>query len=66
MSESSVSSSSEVNSPVSFATTEKRGEKIEDLNEIMGNLDIGEAMDHLDLGQKDFTTRNGGVSGNIH
>jgi hypothetical protein len=66
MSESSVGSSSEVNSPVSFATTEKRGEKIEDLNEIMGNLDIGEAMDHLDLGQKDFTTRNGGVSGNIH
>jgi hypothetical protein len=32
----------------------------------MGNLDIGEAMDHLDLDQKDFTTRNGGVSDNIH
>jgi hypothetical protein len=40
--------------------------KIEELNEIMGNLDIGEAMDHLDLDQKDFTTRNGGVSDNIH
>jgi hypothetical protein len=66
MSESSVGSSSEVNSPVSFATTEKRGEKIEDLDEIMGNLDIGEAMDHLDLNQKEFTTRNGGVSGNVH
>jgi hypothetical protein len=32
----------------------------------MGNLDIGEAMGHLDLDQKDFTTRSGGVSGNIH
>jgi hypothetical protein len=32
----------------------------------MGNLDIGEATGHLDLDQKDFTTRNGGVSGNIH
>jgi hypothetical protein len=32
MSESSVGSSSEVNSPVSFATTEYIGEKIEELN----------------------------------
>jgi hypothetical protein len=32
----------------------------------MGNLDIGEAMGHLDLDQKDFTTRSGGVSGNIY
>jgi hypothetical protein len=32
----------------------------------MGNLDIGEAMGHLDLDQKDFTTRSGGVSGNMH
>jgi hypothetical protein len=32
----------------------------------MGNLDIGEAMGQLDLDQKDFTTRSGGVSGNIH
>jgi hypothetical protein len=31
----------------------------------MGNLDMGEAMGHLDLDQKDFTTRSGGVSGNI-
>jgi hypothetical protein len=35
MSESSVGSSSEVNSPVSFATAEIIGEKIEELNEIM-------------------------------
>jgi hypothetical protein len=65
MSESSAGSSSKVNSPVSFATMEKREEKIEELDELMGNLDMGEAMGHLDLDQKDFTTRSGGVSGNI-
>jgi hypothetical protein len=32
----------------------------------MGNLDIGEVMGHLDLNQKDFTTRSGCVSGKIH
>jgi hypothetical protein len=32
----------------------------------MGNLDIGDAMGHLDLDQKDFTTRSGEVSDNIH
>jgi hypothetical protein len=66
MSESSVGSSSEVNSPVSFTTMEKREEKIEELDELMGNLDIGEAMGHSELDQKDFTTRSGGVSSNIH
>jgi hypothetical protein len=40
--------------------------KIEELDKIMGNLDIGEAMDHLNLDQKDFTTQNGGVYGNVH
>jgi hypothetical protein len=52
MSESSVGSSSEVNSSISFATTENIGEKFEELDEIMRNLDIGEAMDHLNLDQK--------------
>jgi hypothetical protein len=66
MSESSAGSSSKVNSPVSFATMEKREEKIEELDKLMGNLDLGEAMGHLDLDQKDFTTRSGGVSSNIH
>jgi hypothetical protein len=66
MTESPVGSSSEVNSPVSFATMEKREEKIKELDELMGNLDIREAMGHLDLDQKDFTTRSGGVSGNMH
>jgi hypothetical protein len=44
----------------------KREEKIEELDELMGNLNIGEAMGHLDLDQQDFTTRSGGVSGNMH
>jgi hypothetical protein len=42
MSESSVSSSSEVNSPVSFTTTEKIEDTIEELDETMENLDLGE------------------------
>jgi hypothetical protein len=66
MSESSVGSSSEANSPISFATKEIREEKIEELDELMGNLDIGEAIGHLDLDQQDFTTQNDGVSGNMH
>jgi hypothetical protein len=66
ISESSVGSSSEANSPISFAAMEKREEKIEELDELMGNLDMGEGMGHLDLDQKDFTTRSGGVSGNVH
>jgi hypothetical protein len=42
MPESLVGSSSEVNSPVSFATMENIGEKIEELDETMENLDIGD------------------------
>jgi hypothetical protein len=56
MTESSVGSSSEANSPVSFATMEKREEKIKELDELIGNLDIGETMGHLNLDQKEFTT----------
>jgi hypothetical protein len=41
MSESSVGSSSEVNSPVSFATVENIGEKIKELDETMENLGLG-------------------------
>jgi hypothetical protein len=39
----------------------------------MGNLDLGEAVDHSDVNQffskntaMDFTTWNGGVSSNVH
>jgi hypothetical protein len=42
MSESLVGSSSEVNSPVSFMTTENMEEKIEELDETMENLNLGE------------------------
>jgi hypothetical protein len=72
MLESSVSSSSEVNSLVSFTMTENMENKIKELDEIMGNLDLGEAMDHSDFRNfsrniaADFTTRNSGVSNNIH
>jgi hypothetical protein len=41
---SSVGFSSEVNSPVSFATTEDTGEKIEELDETTEKLGIGETM----------------------
>jgi hypothetical protein len=47
MTESSVGSSSEVNSPVSFATTEIVGEKIEELDETMENLDLGDQLKDL-------------------
>jgi hypothetical protein len=51
ISESSVGSSSEVNSPVSFATRESIEDKIKELTEIMGNLDLGESMGHSDFSQ---------------
>jgi hypothetical protein len=63
MLESSVGSSIEVNSPVSFTTMENMEDKIKELDEIMENLDLGEAMDHSDFSQNfskntaaDFTT----------
>jgi hypothetical protein len=45
MSESSVGSSSEVNSPVSFVKAENTGEKIEELDETMENLDLGDQLE---------------------
>jgi hypothetical protein len=42
ISESSVGSSSEVNSPVSFTTMENMEDKIEEFDETMENLDLGE------------------------
>jgi hypothetical protein len=63
---SSVGSSSEINLPVSFAVTENIGGKIEELDETMEKLDIGETVDQSYPSQKDFVTQTGGVSGNIH
>jgi hypothetical protein len=45
MSESSVGSSSEVNSPVSFATAENIGGKIKELDKTMENLDLGDQLE---------------------
>jgi hypothetical protein len=73
MTDSSVGSSSEVNSPVSFTPTKTTECTIEELDKIMGNLDLKETSDHSDKGSSqnfskgktvDFTTRNGGVSNN--
>jgi hypothetical protein len=47
MSESSVGSSSEANSPVSFATTKIAGEKIAELDKTMENLDLGDQLEDL-------------------
>jgi hypothetical protein len=60
VSESSVGSSSEVNSPVSFAIAENKGEKITE------NPDLGGTVDQSYLSRKEFTTQSGGVSSNIH
>jgi hypothetical protein len=72
-SESSAGSSSEVNSPVSFTTAGNIEDTIKKLDEIMKKLDLGEPMGHSDFSHNfskdttmDFTTRNGGVSNNIH
>jgi hypothetical protein len=73
ISESLTGSSSEVNSPVSFTAMENIEDTIKELDEFMGNLDLGEVMDRSSPSQvfskntvKDFTTRNGGVSSNMH
>jgi hypothetical protein len=63
---SSVGSSSEVNSPVSFTTAENTGEKIEEIDETEEKLDIGGTVDQSYPSQKDFITQRGGVSSNIH
>jgi hypothetical protein len=44
MSESSVGSSSEVNSPISFATVENIGQKIKELDKTMENFDLGDQL----------------------
>jgi hypothetical protein len=49
ISESSVGSSSEVNSPVSFTTTENIEDKIEELDETMENLDLGEQSEYFTI-----------------
>jgi hypothetical protein len=52
-SESSVGSSSKLNSPVSFASTEKIEDTIEEVDKIMENLDLGESLGHSDKGSNE-------------
>jgi hypothetical protein len=62
----SVGSSSEVNSPVSFAAAENTKRKIKEFDETREDLDIGGTVDKSYDSQRDFATRSGGVSRNIH
>jgi hypothetical protein len=48
-SETSVGSSSEVNSPVSFKSMKNRENTVEELDEIMENLDLGESSGYSDM-----------------
>jgi hypothetical protein len=66
MSGSSVGSSSEVNSPVSFTAAENTKGKIKELDETRKELDIEGVMDKSHTSRKDSVTQSGGVSRNIH
>jgi hypothetical protein len=59
-------SSSEVNSPVSFAATENTQKKIEEFNGTREEPDIEGTVDKSYDSQKDFATRSSGVSRSIH
>jgi hypothetical protein len=58
MSESSVDSSSEANSPVSFTTTEIIGEKFAEVDETMENLDLGDQLEDLMICHDDTSDKS--------
>jgi hypothetical protein len=58
LSESSVGSSSEANSPVSFATTEIAGGKIVELDETMENVDLGDQLEDLMISHDDASDKS--------
>jgi hypothetical protein len=62
----SMGSSSEVNSPISFAAAENIKRKIKEFDETREELNIGGTVDKSYISQRDFATRSGGVSRNIH
>jgi hypothetical protein len=66
MSGSSVGSSSEVNSPVSFAATENTQKKLEEFDETREEPDVEVTVDKSHDSQRDFTTRSSGISRSIH
>jgi hypothetical protein len=63
---SSVGSSSEVNSPVSFAATENTQKKIEEFNGTREEPDIEGTVNKSYDSQRDFATGSSGVSRSIH
>jgi hypothetical protein len=58
MSKSLVGSSSEANSPVSFATTEIIGGKVAELNETMENLELGDQLEDLMICHDDASDKS--------
>jgi hypothetical protein len=58
VSESSVGSSSEANSPVSFASTEISGRKIAEVNETMENFDLGDQLEDLMICHDDTSDKS--------
>jgi hypothetical protein len=66
MSGSSVGSSSEVNSSVSFTATENTQKKIEEFNGTREEPDKEGTVDKSYSSQRDFATRSSGVSRSIH
>jgi hypothetical protein len=66
MSGSSVGSSSEVNSPISFAAIEDTQKRIEELNRTHDEPDIEGTVDKLHNSQRDFATGSSGIFRSIH
>jgi hypothetical protein len=66
MSGSSVGSSSEVNSPVSFAATENTQKKLEEFDRTREVPDVEVTVDKSYDSQRDFATGSSGVSRSIH
>jgi hypothetical protein len=63
---SSVGSSSEVNSPVSFTTTEDMVETLKEFDETRGKPDIEEAVAKTHDSSRDFAIKNSGISRSVH
>jgi hypothetical protein len=66
MSGSSVGSSSEVNSPVSFAATENTQKKLEEFDGTRKEPDVEVTMDKSHDSQRDFATGSSGITRSIH
>jgi hypothetical protein len=62
VSESSVGSSSEVNSPVSFASTEIEEGKIAEVDETMENFDLGDQLEDLMICHEDTSDKSTNTS----